>query len=1065
MNKQLFSSAALLRCKVLFFSSFKPKRFQFAFILAGLIAMLNSTTSFAQTRAVTGTVTDETGQPVPGVSVKVKNSAVVAGTSPDGKYTINADTSAVLQFIYVGYTTQEIAVGNKTVINVKLAPGNQNLQEVVVTGYGTQKKEAITGAVAAINSEELNRVHGGGTVSTLLAGKIPGVSFRQADGRPGAGAAIQIRNMGGALYVIDGIQQDEGQFNNLSPNDIESISVLKDASAAIYGSRSANGVVIVTTKRGATNAKNSIKVDSYLGFQSWTRFPETTNAYEWMLGKATADMNEFNRTDITQAELDKWKAGTEYGYQSQNWKDLIVQPNAPQNNINISAQGGSDKINYYLSGTRFSQKGVYGTKREFEFNRTNIQSNVDAKITDRLKVGVQINGRLENRDQPGVPGGDDYGAAKFALLRNRPTEQAYANGNPMYPNNIGHNTEQFAVQTRELSGYWTSDWRVLQTNFNAEYTTPLKGLSVKGLYSYYLADNVTNGHEYTYSVYTYLPATDTYREDVGSSNPYRERALTKQFNIVSQLQANYSRVFGKHAVDGILLAERIERKRLYTFQHAVPNNNVLPVLNFANLDAQGYADEINEEARLGYVAKLNYNYSGKYYVELSGRRDASWKFAPNRRIGYFPSASIGWRLTEESFMKNLLGEESALNELKFRASYGILGDDNVGIGPFDYLTGYRPTTGSVILGGNNVSPIQDRGQPINNISWFKSRIFDVGADFVLFDNKLSGTVDYFYRKRTGLRGTRNDIAVPAELGYTLSQENLNSDAQYGGEFALNYSNKIGEVTYRVGGNAMLSRGKNLQSYNPRFNNSWDQYRNSNEQRYRDIFWGYEVTGQFQSQEEINNYPVNIDGRGNRTVLPGDLIYKDNNGDGVIDGFDERPIGYTTGGQPNVTLGLSIGFSWKGFDFNADFSGGGMYSWNQNWEQRWAFQNGGALLQNFFNDSWTRTDPFDVNSAWKPGTYPAMRYNNNTLSSVNRNSTFWTQNVKYLRARTIELGYALPKKWINAVKIENVRVFANGYNLFSIDNLKKYGIDPEIQDDNGLQYPQNRIINFGLQVSL
>jgi TonB-linked SusC/RagA family outer membrane protein len=606
---------------------------------------------------------------------------------------------------------------------------------------------------------------------------------------------------------------------------------------------------------------------------------------------------------------------------------------------------------------------------------------------------------------------------------------------------------------------------VLQTNFNAEYATPLKGLSVKGLYSYYLADNLTNGHEYTYSVYTYLPATDTYREEVGSSNPYRERSTTKQFNIVSQLQANYNRVFGRHAVDGLLLAERIERKRLYTFQHAVPNNNVLPVLNFATMDAQQFADEINEEARLGYVLRLNYNFGGKYYAEFSGRRDASWQFAPNRRVGYFPSASLGWRLTEESFMKNLLGEHSLLNELKFRASYGILGDDNVGIGPFDYLTGYRPTTNSVILGGANVSPLQDRGQPINNISWFKSRIFDVGADFALFDNKLSGTVDYFYRKRTGLRGTRNDVAVPEELGYTLAQENLNSDANYGGEFSLNYANKIGEVNYRIGGNAILSRGKNLQSYNPRFNNSWDQYRNSGEQRYRDIFWGYEVTGQFQSQDEINNHPVNIDGRGNSTLLPGDLIYKDNNGDGVIDTFDERPIGFTTGGLPNFTMGFSIGLSWKGLDFNADFSGGGMYSWNQNWEQRWPFQNNGALLRNFYEDSWTRTDPFDVNSPWKSGTYPAMRFNNNSLSSYNRNSTFWTHNVRYFRARTIELGYALPKKWLNTVKVENVRVFANGYNLFSIDNLKKYGIDVEIQDDNGLQYPQNRVINFGLQVSL
>ena len=211
--------------------------------------------------------------------------------------------------------------------------------------------------------------------------------------------------------------------------------------------------------------------------------------------------------------------------------------------------------------------------------------------------------------------------------------------------------------------------------------------------------------------------------------------------------------------------------------------------------------------------------------------------------------------------------------------------------------------------------------------------------------------------------------------------------------------------------------------------------------------------------------MNIDGRGNSTLLPGDLIYKDNNGDGVIDGLDERPIGYNTGGQPNMTYGFSIGLSWKEFDFSADFSGAGMFTWNQNWEQRWAFQNQGALLQNFSDDSWSRVDPFDVNSTWKSARYPALRYNDGGHSNYNKNSTFWTHNVKYLRARTIELGYTLPAKWINKASIQSFRIYAQGYNLFSFDNMKEFGIDPEIQDDNGLQYPQTKFINFGVQVSL
>jgi len=1067
MKRSLFSYSGFVRLDWYLLQKVFLKRKVLTTIFTSITLTLLSFQLSAQEQIpVTGTVADEKGETVVGASIKVKGTNTGVTTDGNGKFKILvADKNATLIFIYVGYANQEVALAGRTQINVKLKSSDNDLTEVVVVGYGTQKKEAITGAVATISSKDFEKVHGGSTVSTGLAGKLAGVSFRMPDGRPGSSANIQVRNMGNPLYVIDGIQQDAGQFNNISPNDIESITVLKDASAAVYGSRSANGVIIVTTKRGTNNTRNTFSLDAYTGWQNWVRFPETTDAYQWKLGKAAADMNAKGTTDITQAELDKWKAGTEYGYQSQNWKDIIIAPNAPQYSVNLNASGGTDKLTYYLSATHIDQKGVYGQAREFDFNRTNIQSNVSAKITDRFKVSMLINGRVETRDQPGVPGGDDYFAARFALLRNTPIEQAYANGNPNYPNDIGHNTEQFAVQSKALTGYWKSDWRVLQTNLTADYDTPIKGLSLKGLYSYYVADNVINGHEYTYNVYTYHPETGIYEEKVGSSNPYRERRNEKILTNTYQVHANYNRTFGKHTVGALLLAERLDRFRTYTFQHAVPQTNVLPVLQYADLDGQQYLDLQEEEARIGYVSKLNYNYDNKYYVELSGRRDASWKFSPDRRVGYFPSASIGWRITQEGFMKKLLGENSILSDLKFRASYGVLGDDDIGIGPFDYLPGYNYNTGTVILDGKNITTSRDKGPVIDNLTWFKSKITDIGADFSLFGGKLTGTADYFYRKRTGLKAVKSDVLVPIELGYTLSQENLNSDAQYGGEFSLSYHNKIGEFNYNVGGNMSISRAKSLDIYNARFNNSWDQYRSSQVDRYKDIFWGYEVTGQFQNIDEINNYKVNIDGKGNRTLLPGDLIYKDQNGDGIIDGYDQRPIGYTTTGQPNVMFGFTLGASYKGFDFTADFSGGSLYSWNQNWEQRWPFQNNGALLQNFADDSWHHTNLFDLNSPWVSGKYPALRFNDNSLSNYNKDSTFWLHNVSYLRARTIELGYTLPKKWMEKVKIQSARVYVNGYNLFSIDNLNSYGVDPEIADDNGLQYPQNKFFNVGIKLSL
>lgn len=1008
--------------------------------------------------AVRGTITSRQGDPLPGVTVLVKGTTNGTVTNSEGQYSLSGvQTGDVLVFSFIGMETTEVEVGTERTIDIVMRESTIDIEEVVAIGYGTQKKESLTGAIAAVGAEDLERVHAS-TVSSTLAGKLAGVSFRMPDGRPGASATIQIRNMGDPLYVIDGIQKDAGQFNNISPNDIESISVLKDASAAIYGVRAANGVVVVTTKRGKKGTKNTINVNAYTGWQNWSRFPETVNAYDWMLGKAYAEMNLDGHTAITQDELNKWKAGTEYGYQSFDWYDFIIKPNAPQNSINVSTSGGSDKINYYLSVTRLDQTSVLG--REFTFGRTNIQSNIDAQITDRIKVGASINGRIETRDNPGVPGGDDYWAPRFALFRNRPTERPYANDNPDYINNIGHMAENWGLLTKEKSGYWTEDWRVLQLNFNAQYDLPIKGLSVKGTYSYYIADKLMNGHEYTYEAYSYFPETDEYKVTFTMNNPWRERGTHKVFENVLIGQIDYANSFGEHTVSATLANERIQRRDLDVWVHAVPKTNALPLIQFPDMDT--YNDSDVESARIGYIGRLNYNYANKYYVEFSGRYDGSWKFASDRRWGFFPSVSGGWRITEEKFAKALLGESSL--DLKLRGSYGELGDDNVGIGDFDYLTGYNYASQAVIMDGEIITGARDRGVPITSISWYTSRITDIGADWSLFNGKLGGTVDYFYRKRDGLRGRKYDILVPNELGYTLPDENVSSDATMGGEMSINYDGKAGDFIYSVGGNISYARNKFLHSYKPRFGNSWDNYRNSSEERWTGTYWGYEVIGQFESFEQINSWPVNNDGNGNRDMLPGDLIYKDVNGDGVINGLDERPIGYPRDRNPIINFGINLMAQYKGFDLKADFSGGSAYSYNQNWEMRWPYQNTGNLLKQFYDDRWHREDPFDLNSAWIPGRYPALRFNTGWHSNYNKNSTFWLTNARYLRLRTLEFGYTLPTEWISKVGLQNCRLYVNTYNLISFDNLKKLGVEPEIMDENGLQYPQNSMVNVGVNLS-
>jgi len=1044
--------------------------------LSIVVLLLISAASFAQTKlTVSGTVVDTTGEALIGVSIKAKGTPTGVASDARGRFILAVpDLNGTLVVSYVGFTTQEVPINGQTNLRIRLKSANSVLQEVVVTGYGTQKRESITGAISSVTSKDLDRVHAGATVSSGLAGKIPGVTFRMAEGRPGASASIQIRNMGQPLYVIDGIQQDEGQFNNLAPNDVESITVLKDASAAIYGVRAANGVVVVTTKKGSGESR--INVDAYAGFQNWFRFPNVlTNSYDYMRYRAEAQVNTDGKTSITQSELDKYKAGTDPAYRSFNWRDYVLNSNnnAPQNSVNVNFTGGTDKINYYVSGTNLYQNSQLG--KEYLFNRSNIQSNISAIVANGLKVGMNINGRIESRENPGVPGQDDYFLARFAVLRNTPLERPYANDNPAYLNDIGHTESNYAFLNEKLSGKYRSDWRVVQTNFNAEYQIPgVKGLTARAVYSYYFADYLLNNNEYTYNAYTYRPATNTYDVTGGSTNPWREREQIKDINTTFQGQLNYNNTFGKHTIGATLVAERIQLHHLRNWIHASPISNNLPLIYFPTADQ--YQDSDDTQTRIGYIGRINYNYANKYYLEASARRDASYLFAPDRRVGYFPGFSAGWRITEEGFMKNLLGDHSFLSDLKFRGSYGVLGDDrnpydpNHGpiVAPYAYLPGYNYNQGVSVLDGNAITVSRDKGVPVTRVSWAKSVITDVGADFSLLNSKLNGTVDYFYRKRTGLLGNRNDVTVPTEIGYGLPQENANSDAQQGEEISLTYNNKIGKVSFNVGGNVSYSRSKFLNTYNPLFNNSLDQYRNSIENRYANIDWGYQVIGQFTSQEQINNYKINNDGKGNRTLLPGDLIYKDQNGDGKIDQYDERPIGFGYGRQPNINFGFTLGAAYKGFDFQADFSGGAGYTWFQNYETRWAFQNNGNL-NTIFEDRWHHADLYDVNSPWIPGKYPANRinpgfgYSDYSLNGQN-NSSFWLHSVRYVRVRTLQLGYSLPTALLSKAKIKRARFYVNAYNLFSFDNLKQYSVDPETTDDNGLQFPQSKVVNFGVNLT-
>ena len=536
-----------------------------------------------------------------------------------------------------------IEMGDRANGTISDVDGSFNLN-----GFGlSQKKETLTGAISSVSSKEIEKTSAV-TTSGSLVGKIAGINARQADGRPGSGFQLQIRNMGRPLYVIDGVQKDEGQFNNIDFNDIESISILKDASASIYGVRAANGVVVVNTKKGKLNEKNSVTLNAYYGWQNLATFAKPSDAPTYIQNyfqSQTVQGVESQNRKYSPEDLAKWKQGTEKGFVPFDWYDYIWNT-APQTYVGINTSGGSKTINYYLSISNIAQDAMI--KNYGGFNRSNVQLSIDAQINDRLKVGGGFNGRIEKRKNPGVPEPDDYWMPIFATYRNLPMSRPYANDNPKYPALTSSvPATNFAMLNYELSGSYENAWRVGQLNFNAEYEI-MSGLKAKALGGYYLAYNWLDNHEFTYDLYKYDEATDSYDYAFRNLNPWRERDTRMVEEFTTNVQLAYDKTFGGHSVNAILGMETIRRDQPHFWVHSIPESNALNLIDVNNIkDFEDYG--LDTEARLGYMGRFNYNYEGKYLLELAARYDGSWKFPPNHRWGFFPSASAGWRISSETF--------------------------------------------------------------------------------------------------------------------------------------------------------------------------------------------------------------------------------------------------------------------------------------------------------------------------------------------------------------------------------------------------------------------------------
>lgn len=1031
--------------------------------------LLMSVVAFAQNQ-IKGHVADAAGDPIIGANVTVKGTTTGTITDIDGNFVLEVgSTDGTLVVSFIGYKSVEAKMNGTSPINVVLQEDTETLDEVVVVGYGTQNRKSLTGAISDVKSESLTR-----SVSTTtagaLTGKIAGISTRAKDARPGKGINLEIRNMGTPLFVIDGIPyggntssdwlvnsevSGNDVFNALNIEDIESITVLKDASAAIYGLRASNGVVLVTTKKGKKNEKVSINVNGYYGWQNLTRFPELANAEQYTRGLAEAAQNrgEDPNSVYTKEELAKWAAGTEKGYKSYDYYDMIMRKNVPQYHVNASVTGGSERTNYYLSIAHTNQEAMMP---DFNYQRTNFQLNLDTKITNRFTIGAQVSGRYEKTNDVGLPGGDGYYSSILAIFRMRPIDSPYANDNPNYIRNIdsyrnGYNPAAFR---RDIAGYKDSMTRYANINAYAQYDFGF-GLTAKATFSYGYTNSRFDGYQYAYQIYTYDEASDTYNgtNAVGRWRLQIDRSVPTRY---MQLQLNYNKQIKNHNISAVLGYEASDydwSKKTYGTE---PSTDYLPLLQMDEINSFG--DEWSYEARAGWLARVNYDYAHKYLIELLARYDGSYLYAPSKRWGFFPGVSVGWRISEEKFFSPL---KSVVDDLKIRASIGQTGTES-GVSMFGYMSGYNWNQGSAVLDGEYVTGLNQRGLPVTNLSWTKNTTKNIGFDLTMFGSRLTVSADAFRKDITGVPAARYDVLLPSEVGYSLPNENLNKQAYIGAEAMATWTDHIGEFNYRVSGNITFSRYRSIETYKPRFSNSWDEYRNSAEDRWGGIYWGYQVIGQFQSEEEIKNYPVNLDGQGNTTLLPGDLIYKDVNNDGVINSMDERPIGFPENWAPILSFGGNIGLEWKGIDLNIDLSGGAMQGWRQNYELANAYHNGGNSPAYLLEDRWHRLDLYDPESEWVPGRYPAIR--NGEFAYNNKNSDFWLHNVHYLRVSNLEIGYSLPMWMLKPIHAQKVRVYGSVSNLCSFDNVHQFGIDPEITAAAAVVYPQQRTFLVGFNVT-
>lgn len=1031
--------------------------FRLAFVVLSILFFcINSIYAQQTTTLITGQVTDQNNEPIIGATVAVPSSSKGVMTDIDGKFSIDVPIGTELSISYIGYLSQTIKISNTSPLSIKLVEDQIKLDDVVVVGYGVQKKESLTGAIASLKTDEIIKTKAP-SLAQAIQGKVSGLRIRQENGEPGSFSSnINIRGLGSPLFIIDGVVRDgSSEFQRLNPEDIESISFLKDATAAIYGMNSANGAIIVTTRKG-TQGKPRISLNANLGLSSPTDVPQMANAAQYMTMRNEAEINAGRPAYITAEELAKWQTGAP-GYETVDLYDAITNKNAVQYQTTLSIEGGTDKMTYYGSIGYASDNSVLKNDA-LKYDKYTIRSNVSLKITNDLTAAINIGGRYDKTNRPWFPFFDIFKSTRV----NPPISSIYANDNPKYYNYFSYVPNPAAISDSEYTGSASEKNKNLQTQFSLEYNIPfVEGLKVKGTFVYDYNNYNYKGIRKGFNTYTYGEYTGEYTA-MEANYPSLVQDNRRESNRLDlQFQANYNRTIAKeHNIGATYVFERREEKANW-----MNGERKFDFYSIGELDNGRSSDQVvsgssEHQAYLSHIGRLNYDFRGKYLAEAAFRYDGSYRYAPGSRWAFFPSVSLGWRISEEGFIKNNL---EFIDNLKLRMSAGRSGQDAGD--PFQYLSYYVLNSGGYVFSSDKYTTGVASPSLINeNLTWVKVDMYNAGIDISILNRLLSFEFDVYQRERSGLLANRYG-SLPNTFGSSLPQENLNGDRTQGIEFTITHDNKVGEFHYNVSGNFNLARTKNLYIERGPFNSSMDRWRNQTSNRWNDFIWGYQVDGRFQNYDQINTYPIQNGDNGNSKELPGDYILKDLNGDGIVNDLDKTPLFWS--GTPQIHFGFNIQADWKNFDFYALFQGSAFYTvqFDEVYAKMLCFKGGNTPA--YFYDRWHLEDPYDTNSAWIPGKWPAIRLEQDMGSFYTRDSEIWRKDASYLRLKTVEIGYTFPTKLLKPLGIEKLRVYANGNNLLTFCDSFVKAFDPEKIEGSysaGLNYPLNKSYNFGLTMN-